>query len=159
MHTAYLLIGGNLGNRLQYLQKATGIIGEKAGRVSASSAVYETAAWGNTNQDAFLNQVLAVRTGLSAAALMAELLAIEAEMGRKRLEKFGPRTIDIDILFFDDEVHKSPFITIPHAEVTKRRFALVPLADLVPELLHPERQQSIAQLLAACVDPLDVKKI
>lgn len=159
MHTAYLLIGGNLGNRLQYLQKAAGMISERAGRVSASSSVYETAAWGNTNQAAFLNQVLAVRTCHPAAELMTRLLSIEAEMGRKRGEKFGPRTIDIDILFYDNEIHQSPFITIPHPEVANRRFALVPLADLVPGLQHPERHQSIAQLLAACGDPLDVKKI
>lgn len=159
MHTAYLLIGGNLGNRLEYLREAAALISTQAGWLTAASSIFETEAWGNTDQNPFLNQVLVIRTGLAAADLMTLLLSIEVDMGRLRQALYGPRTIDIDILFFDSEIHQSQHVTIPHPEITRRRFALVPMAELAPFLVHPVLLKTINQLLAECTDPLIVKKI
>ena len=159
MHTAYLLCGGNLGNRLEYLREAAALISTLAGRLTAVSSIFETEAWGNTDQNPFLNQVLAIRTKLAAADLMTLLLSIEVDMGRLRQELYGPRTIDIDILFFDSEIHHSRHVTIPHPEIARRRFALVPMAELAPFMVHPVLLKTMEQLLAECTDPLIVQKI
>lgn len=159
MHTAYLLVGGNQGNRAESLQQSRTWIEKDAGRIKAVSHVYETAAWGNTRQAAFLNQVLVVETALEAQDLMQQLLAIEHKMGRIREERYGPRTIDIDILLFDKEIHDQPELRIPHPEMANRRFVLVPLAELVPDLVHPVTGKTIAKLLAECPDRLPVQKI
>jgi 2-amino-4-hydroxy-6-hydroxymethyldihydropteridine diphosphokinase len=159
MHIAYLLVGGNLGNRADSLQQARNRIEQEGGRIKAASHIYETAAWGNTQQAPFLNQVLVVETALEAQDLMRQLLSIEHMMGRIREERYGPRKIDIDILLFDNEIHDQPELRIPHPEMTNRRFALVPLAELVPNLVHPVSGKTVAQLLAECPDQLAVQKI
>jgi 2-amino-4-hydroxy-6-hydroxymethyldihydropteridine diphosphokinase len=159
MHKAYLLVGGNVGNRQKYLQEAGEFIGKRAGKVLECSAIYETAAWGKTDQASFLNQVLAIETALTASGLMTELLQIEEKIGRKRGDRYGPRIIDIDILLFDKEVHNSEHIKIPHPEMTRRRFALVPLAEIAPQILHPISGKTIKQLLEECPDSLSVQKI
>lgn len=159
MHTAYLLMGGNMGNREEYLQQAAALIGQLAGKLVKSSSIYETAAWGNTSQPAFLNQAIAIQTALSASELMTTLLLIEEKMGRKRLDRYGQRVIDIDILLYDQEIHKSAHITIPHPELQNRRFALEPLQELEPDLVHPIFQQSVSELLNYCQDPLPVHKL
>lgn len=159
MHTAYLLIGGNLGNRMEYLRQARNLSGQRAGTLLAASAIYETEAWGNIDQTSFLNQVITIRTHLPAGELMSVLLSIEEDMGRKRQERYGPRIIDIDILFVDAEIHHSSHITIPHPELPGRRFALVPLTDLCPNMVHPILKKTIKELLAECPDLLTVKKI
>src|SRR5687768_12743928 len=104
MNSAYLLTGGNLGNRLQNLQTAATHIDEQCGRVVKASSLYETAPWGQSDQPAFLNQVLLVNTSLSARALLNQILHIEEMMGRKRTGKYGPRVIDIDLLFFNSDI-------------------------------------------------------
>jgi 2-amino-4-hydroxy-6-hydroxymethyldihydropteridine diphosphokinase len=159
MHIAYLLVGGNQGNRAESLQQARAWIAKEAGQIIRQSGIYETAAWGNTNQPAFLNQVLAVETALEAGQLMATLLQIEQKMGRVRQQRYGPRTIDIDILLFDNEIHDQPELTIPHPELGNRRFALIPLAEIAAQLVHPVSGKTIAHLLADCSDPLAVQKI
>lgn len=159
MHIAYLLIGGNLGNRLDYLRQARELIGQRAGRILAISSIYETAAWGNTGQDAFLNQVIVIGTEIPAPELMNLLLSIEEQIGRKRAERYGPRTIDIDMLYYDQEIHETMLVRIPHPEIQRRRFALVPLAEIAPAYIHPELGKTNLQLLMDCNDPLDVKKI
>lgn len=158
MHIAYLLIGGNLGNRPENLRHAREIIGLKAGSALAVSAIYETAAWGNTGQASFLNQLIIIYTKKSAEELMLELLDIEDALGRKRAERYGPRTIDIDILFFDQLILQTALVTIPHPELARRKFALVPLAELAPHYKHPILEKTSSELLAECPDPLDVKK-
>lgn len=158
MNTAYLLIGGNLGERKENLQSAQLLIERHCGPVVNNSAVYETAAWGNTNQPSFLNQVLEIKTSLTARQLIRKILKIEKMMGRVRKEKLGPRTIDIDILFFNNEISDLRFLKIPHPELQNRRFALLPLAEIAATLIHPALKKSIAQLLKECPDTLEVKK-
>lgn len=159
MSTAYLLIGGNLGNRKDNLLKATALITERCGHLTRCSSVYETEAWGITDQPSFLNQVLEISTSLNARQLLRKILKIEKEMGRVRKEKLGPRIIDIDILLFENEILDLPFLKIPHPEIQNRRFVLTPLAEIDPELMHPVLKKTIAQLLEECPDNLEVKKI
>jgi 2-amino-4-hydroxy-6-hydroxymethyldihydropteridine diphosphokinase len=159
MHTAFLLIGGNLGDRFQNLQQAAQLIEEYCGDIIAISAIYETEAWGFAGQPAFLNQVLVLNTELDADRLMQKLLGIEHEMGRIREQKLGPRIIDIDILLLDDIVRESAMLTIPHPSLHLRRFALIPLAEVAAAKKHPVLNKTIAELLTDCPDTLAVKKI
>ena len=158
MNTAYLLIGGNLGDRQFYLQKARELVQQFCGNIVHYSAIYETAAWGVTDQPSFYNQALALETNLEPEKLMLELLRIEEYMGRKRTIKMGPRVIDLDILLIDDRILNSSLLTLPHPSLSIRRFALLPLAEIAPNLLHPISGKIIAQLLDECTDKLDVQK-
>ena len=158
MNTAYLLIGGNLGNRYAYLQEAVHLIEQSCGNIVHSSAIYETAAWGKTDQPSFYNQCLALKTELSPEQLMQKLLDIETVMGRKRSEKLGPRIIDLDILLIDSLIIATPLLQLPHPALPMRRFALLPLSEIAPELIHPVLKKTIAELLVDCTDELDVQK-
>ncbi len=158
MNTAYLLIGGNLGNRSAYLQQARELIEQSCGNIVHSSAIYETAAWGFTDQPSFYNQALALETPLSPERLMQQLLDIEADMGRIRSIKLGPRIIDLDILLIDALVISSGLLTLPHPALPQRRFALLPLCEIAPSLMHPVMHKTVTQLLEACTDALDVQK-
>ncbi len=159
MNKAYLLIGGNTGDRTGYLKQAIAAIAQQAGEVVRCSKIYETAAWGKTDQPAFLNQCLLLHTLLDPEPLLEQLLRIENSLGRIRTEKYGPRTIDIDILLFNRLVYESPILRLPHPELPNRRFALVPLQELAPRLKHPVLQQTITRLLETCTDPLPVKAL
>lgn len=159
MNKVFLLIGGNIGDRLQNLNQAITGLSATCGPVIQQSAVYETAAWGNTDQAAFLNQALVLSTSLTAQELIGTILSIEEKMGRRRMEKFGPRVIDIDILFFNDEIMDEPNLTIPHPQLQNRRFVLVPLHEIAPALVHPVLHKTIEQLLAECPDELEVRKV
>src|SRR2546421_5689263 len=143
MNIAFLLIGGNIGNREENLGKARGLLEKYCGKIIRLSSIYETAAWGKTDQPAFLNQALEIETSLTAKDLLEKNLEIEKLMGRRRNEKYGPRIIDIDILLFNDEVHDEPFLKIPHPELQNRRFALIPLNEIDPGLYHPVLKKTI----------------
>lgn len=156
MNKAYLLTGGNVGNRIENLQEAARLIGAECGKIVSRSAFYETAAWGKTDQPSFLNQALELHTFLYAPELLNVLLEIEKQLGRERKEKYGPRVIDIDVLFFNTEIHHSTHLDIPHPALHKRRFALVPLAEIAGGYIHPEKNKSVNELLAECDDPLPV---
>lgn len=158
-HTAYLLIGGNLGNRWHNLTTAIDLIEASCGSISQQSSVYETAAWGLTTQPDFLNQVLVVKTTLSPFNLMKQLLLIETKMGRVRSIKMGPRIIDLDILLIDDCIIETDLLKLPHPALPQRRFALLPLVEIAPQLIHPVEKKSIFQLLKDCTDNLNVQKI
>src|SRR5262245_4541515 len=159
MNQTYLLIGGNLGNRHKNLEKATGLIGANIGEIERTSSLYETEAWGLQDQPAFLNQVLFLSTTLDPHQLLLVNLDIEHQMGRTRKEKFGPRLIDIDILFFNNEIINIPELTVPHPQLHLRRFTLEPLNEIAPGLVHPIFRKPISELLAQCPDPLVVKKL
>lgn len=158
MNEVYLLTGGNIGDRFSNLKFALKKIETQVGPVLQKSAIYETAAWGVTNQNSFLNQVLFINTTLTAEEVLQTALQIEQQLGRKRLEKMGPRTIDIDILFYNNEVIHSQNLTVPHPQIANRRFVLTPLKEIAPALVHPVLKKTITRLLEICPDPLQVKK-
>jgi 2-amino-4-hydroxy-6-hydroxymethyldihydropteridine diphosphokinase len=158
MNTAYLLIGSNMGNRQEVLQKARKMIEDSCGVIEQQSAIYLTAAWGLEAQADFLNQVLRIDTKLDAQLLLRKVQAIEVELGRERSILYGPRIIDIDILFFNDEIINEENLVIPHPQIQNRRFVLVPLAEITPALVHPVLQKTVVQLLAECPDKLAVQK-
>ncbi len=159
MYKAYLLLGTNLGDRQHYLLQAQQHIASLAGNVIAQSSIYETAAWGLTDQPSFYNQVLVIETALLPEALMQTLLSIEEKLSRVRTIKFGPRTIDIDILLINNLISNTALLTLPHPALPQRRFALLPLAEVAPDLIHPVENKTVLQLLQACTDTLDVQKI
>lgn len=153
---AYLLLGGNLGDRAACLRAArTGLAA--AGEIVAASRLYETAAWGRAGQPAYLNQAVALRTALAPGALLAHCLAIEAAAGRERHERWVSRTLDVDILLYNSAVVNTPSLTVPHPRLPLRRFALVPLAEIAAEVVHPRLHLSIGELLRRCPDLLAVK--
>jgi len=159
MNEVYLLTGGNMGNRSDYLSGAKLEIGYHCGPVLRSSSVYETEAWGLEDQEPFLNQVLCIETNLTPEELMASIFRIEESFGRKRKERYGPRLIDIDILLYDDIIIDHPGLTIPHPRMQSRRFVLTPFAEIAPDKIHPVFKKSISTLLEECEDPLKVNKI
>ncbi|MBK8711970.1 MAG: 2-amino-4-hydroxy-6-hydroxymethyldihydropteridine diphosphokinase [Niastella sp.] len=159
MNKAYILLGGNIGNPIKSLEQATTYIQQIIGKVERVSSFYLTAAWGNTIQPDFLNRVIIVGTDLSSLQTMQACLAIEKKMGRKRTIKNAARIIDIDILFFNKEIVQTKELILPHPAMQYRRFVLVPLQELSPNLKHPKLNKTIHQLLKECDDTLDVKKI
>ena len=158
MNQTYILTGGNQGDRLEQLAIALKEI-KTLGTIRAVSGIYETAAWGKTDQPDFLNQVIHLETEQRPQQLMDSLLQIEAKMGRQRTEKYDPRTIDLDILYFNDEIIDEPGLMIPHPRLQLRRFVLEPLYEIAPNLIHPVFGKTTYQLLLDCPDPLPVKRL
>jgi 2-amino-4-hydroxy-6-hydroxymethyldihydropteridine diphosphokinase len=158
MHKVYLLLGSNMGNSEARLSKAIVHIEKKIGTLIRQSNLYVTAAWGNTRQPDFINQVIIVETALSATETMQAILNIEKKMGRVRTVKNAPRIIDIDILFFNKEIIQRQQLSVPHPQIQNRRFVLVPLNQLSPNFMHPVLNRSVHQLLMHCPDKLNVKK-
>jgi len=158
MNKTYLLLGSNMGNSKHQLAVAAKYIKKSIGSLTRQSSVYQTAAWGKTDQPDFLNQVVVVETKLNAMEVMRAILRIEKDMGRVRTEKNAPRIIDIDILFFNREIILQKDLSIPHPEIQNRRFVLIPLNELSPNLQHPVLKNNIHQLLRDCRDQLNVKK-
>ena len=159
MNHAYLLIGGNVGDRMGRLRLARKLLEAELGCICAVSSIYETAAWGKTDQPDFLNQALLIETELSAINLMNAILDLELRMGRVRDDKYGPRTIDIDILFYNSDVINMHGLQIPHPEIQNRKFVLFPLLEIAPQFVHSKLNKDIETLLEECTDPLDVKKL
>ena len=158
MNRAYLLIGGNLGNPLLQMHRATQLIAERCGTLLLMSRAYQSSAWGPISQPNFFNRALLLQTRLSPDALLAQILQIESDMGRIRKEKFGPRLIDIDILLMDNVIIEKPDLQIPHPLLAERRFALTPLCEIAPFLWHPVYKLTIENLLNACTDKGNVQK-
>lgn len=144
---------------MENLETAAHKLERDLGTIVHKSSFYQTAAWGNTQQAPFVNQVLLVQTKTTATECLQINLAIETSMGRTRLEKWEPRIIDIDILYFNDEIINLPQLSVPHPHMANRRFTLVPLAEIAPNLLHPVLGLKSTELLKACTDTLEVEKI
>ena len=159
MINVFLLLGSNLGDRYLFLNQAIELIGRDIGPVLSTSSVYETQSWGKTGAPDYLNQVISLQTSLPAQTVLDRVLAIEIILGRKREEKWGSRTIDIDILFYGEAVIDEPDLKIPHPELHNRRFTLEPLAEIAPDLLHPVLCKNILQLKNELKDSLIVKKL
>jgi 2-amino-4-hydroxy-6-hydroxymethyldihydropteridine diphosphokinase len=150
-HRAYLSLGSNLGDREAYLREAVARIDAlPETRVTATSTILETPPWGKTDQPTFLNMALAIETALSPEDLLAALQCIEDVLGRKRVEHWGPRTVDIDLLLYDDEVRNTHRLHLPHPFLTRRRFVLEPLAQIAPDLVVLGK--SVQEWLAAPSD-------
>jgi 2-amino-4-hydroxy-6-hydroxymethyldihydropteridine diphosphokinase len=158
MNKAYLLIGGNIGDRIENLRKTRAFIASACGQIILESSIYETSAWGKTDQPDFLNQALLVHTGLSPTALLKKILDIEQDLGRFRGEKFGPRIIDIDIILYNADIIDLPSLSVPHPHMQNRRFVMAPIAEIAPDLIHPGFGKNMLELLDKCPDKLAVDK-
>jgi 2-amino-4-hydroxy-6-hydroxymethyldihydropteridine diphosphokinase len=145
-HIVYLGLGSNLGDRKANLQAAVEGI-EPVARLLAASPIYQTPPWGYFAQPDFLNQVIRVETDQSPSELLVYMKDLETRLGRTATVRYGPRTIDIDILFYDDLILDEPGLTIPHPRIQGRAFVLVPLADLAPDMLHPLEGKTISAML------------
>jgi 2-amino-4-hydroxy-6-hydroxymethyldihydropteridine diphosphokinase len=159
MKGKYLILGSNLGDPESSLQTALEKIKSEVGRVVRTSSVYVTEPWGLKDQPPFYNQVVEVKTELNAYETLEKLLEIETSMGRIRGKKWAERIIDIDILYFDDQIINHDNLSIPHPGIRDRRFVLVPLCELIPEMVHPVLQVTNADLLGSTSDTLEVQKI
>lgn len=158
MNDLYLLLGSNLGDRSFIISKAIEQISKEISKIEATSGLYETEPWGNQKQGKFLNQVVKLQSSEEPEALLEKVLSIEHRLGRTRnKEQNSARIIDIDILFYNEMIHSSEKLIIPHPRIQFRRFVLVPLFEIAPDLLHPVLHKSIAQLLRCCPDKLEVR--
>lgn len=155
----FLLLGTNLGDRKKNLTIARNSIEVKVGAIVRASSIYQTAAWGKSDQPDFLNQVVEVETELPATRVLFEILEVEKLMGRVRTVKWSERLIDIDILLYENAIINSPGLTVPHPHLPFRRFALMPLAEIASDYIHPQLNLTIAQLLEQCPDALEVTAI
>lgn len=155
----YILLGSNLGESKQNLVRANQLIKNTIGSIDRKSSLYKTAAWGKTDQAAFINQVILVRTKLNAREFLQELLAIETQMGRVRINKWEPRVIDLDILFYGKQILQEEDLVIPHPQLQNRKFTLIPLVEIAPNFVHPVLKKNMEELLAICNDNLTVEKL
>ena len=155
----YLLLGTNLGDRAKNLRVATKSIEQAIGKVAETSARYETAAWGIPDQPSFYNQVIRIDTELGHEPLLRELQAIEQYMGKVKVGHWRERLIDLDILYYNNRLVQTDFLTIPHPELHRRRFTLIPLVEIAPQFVHPRLNKNQQQLLQGCTDSLEVKKL
>lgn len=159
MKKVFLGLGSNLGERAENLRETMVRIEESIGSVVSASSVYETEPWGFVSDKDFFNMVLCVETDLSPSGLLGRILMIESQMGRIRSEsQFSSRNIDIDILLYNNEIVNEAALKIPHPRMHERKFVLVPLAELAPDLVHPVLKKSIGSLLKSCKDNSKVRK-
>jgi len=156
---AFLLLGTNLGERGEWLGKALTAIKENVGNLISISSVYETEPWGTEGQPPYLNQAVAVSTKLPPVALLETILSIESRLGRARRTRWDNRTIDIDIIYYQDIIYNAPGLEIPHPRLHLRNFVLYPLVEIAPGFIHPLLGRTNLELLNASSDHLKVKRL
>ncbi len=162
MHRVLISLGTNLGNRIGNLQRAALHISEQIGDIQQVGGLYETEPWGFNSDNWFMNTAIELKTKLSPDELLQKCMSIERNLGRKRdLTKtaYSSRLIDIDILFFDNEIIDLPELTIPHRHLHKRKFVLKPLNDIAPNFIHPILKQTIKILLENCTDKMELLNV
>lgn len=159
MNKVYLLLGCNLGDRANNIQKAIELIIEKIGNIYSQSSLYESAAWGKQDQPNFYNQLIVCNSKLQPLEILVKIFEIEKHFKRERIEKWGARSMDIDILFYNDSVINTTILSIPHTLLHKRKFALLPMCEVESKFIHPVINKSMDELLLLCDDELKVSKI
>lgn len=160
MIKVYLLLGGNLGDKRKVFDETVRLVGERVGPITGQSHLYETEPWGFESKDLFWNQALELRVELSAHEVLERCQQIEKQIGRiRQSEQYASRIMDIDILFYGNEIIESPGLEIPHPRISERRFVLAPLNEIAAGLIHPVNHKTIAQLLDECPDQLKVEKV
>ncbi|MEB2784850.1 2-amino-4-hydroxy-6-hydroxymethyldihydropteridine diphosphokinase [Algoriphagus persicinus] len=155
---AVLILGGNRGDRISLLKLAVEAVSE-LGEVTLKSKIYETEAWGGVAKGPFLNQIIEIKTTFSPAELLAFTQKTETDLGRKRAEHWGDRTMDIDIIYFGDSIIDTPELRIPHPFLAERKFVLVPLGEILPDFRHPVFGKSSLEMLAECDDRSEVREM
>ncbi len=155
MNGIYILLGSNMGNRLEYLREAEKQLILEDIKVVDESSIYETEPWGKSDQDWFLNVVLQIETSKEPEELLNTILEVEERLGRIRKAKWGERCIDIDILYYRDCHIENERLTVPHSGIKERKFTLIPLVEMCPLELHPLSGETQMQMLAHCSDKLD----
>ena len=162
MEKCYVLFGSNMGDKNQIFAQACLLINNRCGRIAQVSSAYESEPWGFEAEEWFLNRLIIVETELEPEEMMRQLLDIEAELGRVRhpeTEGYTSRTADLDILYYGSRIVLTDSLTIPHPRLHERRFALLPLCELVPQLVHPAFNFTQTELLRRCHDFSEVRKI
>ena len=154
----FLSLGGNLGNTREIFEGAYPLIEKKIGKISVYSSIYQTEAWGPIPQADFLNQVLLVSTTLNPQACLTEILAIEKEFGRERKERWGPRTLDLDLLYYGDMIIAEADLVVPHPRIAERKFILTPLAEIASSFEDPLSRKTMVTLLEECKDTSEVNR-
>lgn len=151
-NTVFLLLGGNLGEPSVTFEAARAGISAQYGGIVEASSVYETAPWGVVDQPVFLNQVVVIQTHYHPIDVLQFTQKLEKTLGRERRQRWGPRMIDIDVLYYGDVVMTMPELCVPHPRLHQRRFTLVPLVEIAPHFLHPKLRLTNQQLLEVCED-------
>jgi 2-amino-4-hydroxy-6-hydroxymethyldihydropteridine diphosphokinase len=159
MNQVFLGLGTNVGDRMFQINEALAQLSAVLGQVTAQSSIYATQAWGLTEQDDFLNAVVQIETHLNVEDVLQQIQSIEQSMGRDRSIKWGPRTIDIDILFFNDEIIEKEHLTVPHPLLQERLFVLQPMLEIAPNYIHPKLAASIEALIEIRPDQLKVQAV
>lgn len=160
MTKLYLLLGGNLGDKKSVFAEARMILEKVVGKITAQSALYETEPWGFDSEDLFWNQVLEITTVLSPDEVLQQTQNAETGLGRiRKANQYASRIIDIDILFYGELIINQANLIVPHPRIQERKFTLIPLCEIAPDLIHPVFQKNIRQLLDECTDPLKVVKV